>query len=266
MRRAFTILEALLTLAIASTLIVLLVTASGTSFRNFAQTEDTLSSSRHAQLLLSYLKADVALADSPPWSDPTRSALGGTLYPKNWVRLAHAPDRPAPLTLFTHTVREALAPLKPEDPLMAPSTHPYTRVTIARAARVQNAFTWIDEGASGDKDRLRTFVIGVRSGGDVNTVTYTFDPKARSIVRLGPDGKTTIGAGSIVDFSATPYLEVLTPQRPEQPVELLKCWVEVHVEVQAVQKTDPIAKKAVELHTKLYPRHLTAVVRGLSPF
>jgi hypothetical protein len=263
--KGFTVLEALLTLAIASTLIVLLVNASGTSFRNFAQTEDTLSSSRHAQLLLSYLKADLALADAPPHFDPTTSPNTGVLFPKHYVHLAHTVQRPSPLTLFAHTIQQAPAPLKQDDPLATPSTHPLTPVSIGRAARVQNAFAWVDTRPQ-EKDAPRHFQVSVRTGGTVSLVTYTFDPKELVVTRRGPEGQVTIGKGSMREFSATPYLEMLVPQRPEQPVELLKCWVEVHVAVQANQKADPIAKKTVELHTKLFPKHLNAIVRGLSPF
>lgn len=266
MRRGFSIVEALITLAIAATLIVALVMQSGTNFRFFAQGDDTLASARAAQLLVAYLKADVALADSPPHADITVSPGTGAVFPKNWMHAAHQPDG-RELRLFTHTVREAPAPLSSADPIAAkPLTHPLTRLALARGARVQNAMVWIDAGGPKGDPRARHLVLNVRSGAIVQRVTYSYLPPEQVVVRQGPEGTVRIGAGSMTGFSATPYLEWLVPLEPGRPLELLKCWVEVAIEVQAAPKADPINKRAVTIHTRLVPKHLTSVVRGLSPF
>lgn len=265
-RNGFTIVEAMLAVGLSSLIVVLLVTSSGTSFRGFAQTEDTLSSSRHAQLLLAYLKADVALADSPPHADPTTAPGLGPVFPKSWFHLSAMPGRDN-FAIVRYDAEERPQPIPAENPIMrVPQDHPGTRVALARLARIQNAMAWIDPKSAGQSSP--PFLgMTVRNGGAVSGVTYTFDEKEKSVIRSGPEGKVTIGAGSMVDFVATPYIELLIPNPgDDMPLEVLKSWLEVEIKVQAPQKNDPIAKKPVTLKTRLFPRYLHAVVRGLSPF
>lgn len=266
MRRGFSLVEALVALGLASAAIVAVVTQSGLNLRFFTQADDTLASARSAQLLLSYLKADIALADSPPHADITVSPGTGPVFPKNWMHATHAPNA-SELRLFTYTIREGAQPLPSSDPIAAkPITDPLTRLALQRAAQIQNAFAWIDAGGPPTDQRVRQFVVNVRSGAIVQRVTYTYTPADKVVVREGPEGTTRLGAGLIKAFSASPYLEFVVPQEPDRPLELVKCWIEVHLDVRADQKSDPINKRAVVIHTRLVPKHLTSVVRGLSPF
>lgn len=265
-RHGFSIVEALVALAIAATALVLVISQTGMNFRFFAQSDDTLASARAVQLLLSYLKADVAMADSPPHTDITQSPGTGSVFPKNWMHAAHEPGS-GELKLFTHTVRETAQALSTADPIAAkPATDPLTRLALQRAARVQNALAWVDAGGPPTDQRVRHFVLTIRSAAIVQRVTYSYIPPEKVVVRQGPDGTTRIGAGLITDFSASPYLEFLVPRETEKPLELLKCWVEVQIDARADQKTDPLAKRGISVHTRLVPRYLTSVVRGLSPF
>lgn len=264
-RNGFTIVEALLAVGLSSIILVLLVTSSGTSFRGFAQTEDTLSSSRHAQLLLAYLKADIALADSPPHADPASAPGLGPIHPKRYQHLINIPGRDN-LAYLLYQIAEKPEPIPGEHPLMRyPQDHPVTRITLARLARVQNAMAWVDP-KPGDPENKPFLAITVRNGGTVALVTYVHDPKEKAVIRNGPDGKVTIGAGSMTGFVAMPFIELLCPTEANMMPELLKSWLQVDVTVQAPQKADPIAKKPVVLSTRLTPRYLHAVVRGLSPF
>ena len=264
--RGFTILEALITVAIAASLIIGIVTQYGTNFRFFAQTDDTLASARAAQLLLAYLKEDVELADSPGGTtDPQVSPSTGTIYPKNYVHLIHDPDS-AQVLLYVFSMGADGGPLPGGDPITTKAkTDPLTRLALTRTARVQDAMAWVDPASGGDQ-RQRHFVINVRNGAQINQVTYSYLTDLKEVQRKGPDGTVHIGTGAITGFSACPYLEFLVPQPKDKPLELLKCWVEVAIEVQAAQKADPIAKKPVKVHTKLVPRMLIASVRGLSAF
>jgi hypothetical protein len=266
-RAAFTLVEALVTVALSVSVLVLLVGTFGSSVHSFVQGDDTLNSTRHLQLLLSYLKADIGMADAPPNRDLSASPATGNAFPKNVVHLACDPDSDQ-VRLFTHTLVSPPAGVSSANPIASkPPVHPVTRASLARAAWVQNAMVWVDAGRERAAGQPRQFVVNVRAGGTVNRVVYSYDPEARTVVRSGPEGTLAMASGSLQEFACSPYLEfVVAARRPDWPLELLKCWVEVHLKVAAPQKTDRIAKRAVEVRTRIVPRYLAAAIRGLSPF
>jgi len=262
--RGFTIVEALITVALSTTILALLFGTFEFTVNQFIQGDDTLTAGRHSQLLLSYLKADISMADADPKNrDISRSDDTGTTTPKSFVHLAQDPDT-SKLTLFAQTIQTGSTGLSSQDPISTKSqTHPSTRLALARAARIQNAFAWVDPGEKSSSTIPRFFVVNVRKDTGRFRVVYTYWPASRTVQRDGPDGSIRMGQGFVTDFACSPYLEFLVAKsRPDEPLTLLKCWVEVRLQLQAVQKHDRIAKKIVDLNTRIVPRFLNAEVRG----
>src|SRR5262249_23103859 len=130
------------------------------------------------------------------------------------------------------------------------------RTTLDRIARIQNAMVWVEGEKQGEKDGPRHFTLNVRSGGMISQVTYTYIPAARRIERHGPEGVTRVQVPQLVEFSLSPYIEFLVDRQASEPLQLLKCWVEVKIELTEDKKQSPIQKKTVGIHTRIVPKYL----------
>ncbi len=280
-RRAFTLVEALIALVLASILLAGLLSYFGFALQGFAQQEDTLTGSRDAQILLAYLRADINAADG---LDSSATATTGTTFPKSQVHLIQTMGQTG-LQPYIYTRRQEPVVRPGEDPCRDPMTVEARTVawlklldlptddTVAdyvppgqatndllRAINyTMNAAVWI-RPSEPEKDRI--LALNVREGSMTAPVTYVYQPAARRILRKATTGVTVIGDGMVESFSASPYYEFLvTPPPAGSTAELIKVWIELSFSLRAKDDGAKIAKRGLSFSTRILPRYLNEVIK-----
>lgn len=253
-RRGFTLVEGLVSLAVAAGMLLGLVTFFGDFLQRFSHQEDTLSGAHRAQLLLEWLRRDLRDLDGSS-SDP--APLPGEAL---WAHLVHSPGG---ATLDQVLVRGTV----PGGTL--PAAHPAreafrgdgagVRRTRERLARAGDALAWIpEEDGTGGTLRLR-----VRRGGQLQQVRYRFSGPGSGLTREVAGGPPLPLAGaSLQSFRATPSFEILHhPRDPGTPPELVKVWLELGFRLRGDDGGDSgkkITGRTVGFTTRLLPFHLNA--------
>lgn len=272
-RAGFTLVEGLISLAVAALLLVGLVTFFGDFLRRFSHQEDTLSGAHEAQLLLEWLRRDVRHLDGlPPGPGVSASSEIGTTFPAYWVHACHVPGA-TQLQLFARRQARDGDPLSPEHPA-AGLLGPGAEAAAARAqlARIEHAYAWIAEDAE-SRESPQFLVLNVRRGTQLERVVYTYVPGVRGVTRRDAEGREQrFASPTLRRFRATPFVEVVhDPGDPAFVPRIVKTWLEVELEIRS---EDPppgpggpgasgrIAARGVSLSTRLVPFLLNASLKS----
>ncbi len=281
-KQGFTLVEALIALALAGMVIIGFGTYLSSTLQSFTQQEDTLTGSRDAQILLSYLRDDLTAADG---FDSSATLTTGTTFPKSQVHLSHSPNSEA-VQLFIHTrsrepnpppgldpIRDSLPPvprtlawlgvlnLGTDVPLSANLPAGSATNDLLRSLNYgMNAVTW---SRPVQDNEPRFLFINRREGPTLQPVIYTYFPAQKSLRRTGPKGETWLVRDSLRFFSASPYYEfLLFPEDPSRTAELLKVWFELTLVLQAPGDGGKIAKRTLDFSTRITPRYLNSVIKS----
>lgn len=259
--RGFTLVEILMAFLIAGFILTGLIQSFGDAFQRYLASEDTLSDLSESQLLLAHLGADVERCQGEAPPDASVSPGTGTTFPKHVMHLVHAPGA-SRLTAYdvklegTNTGFADGHPLAEHD-VRAPGVIP----VMQRLAWIQNTMAWVQPA---DPKATRYFVIQVADGPLTRRVTYRFEPEAGVVIREDQGREVRIGRGSVREFWAVPYVELLIPPPgPQAAPALLKTWVEVRIVMRAPEESGArIDKRRLELQTRMAPRHFNARLHG----
>lgn len=260
--RGFTLVEILITFLVAGAILTGLIQTFGDTFQRYLASEDKLSDLSETQLLLAHLGADIDRMQGEPPADPSVSPGTGTTYPKHVMHLVHAPDAPR-LTVHDVTLDGSSTGVSGAHPLARYDvSHPGVIPVMQRLAWIQNTMAWVEE-AGGDK-APKAFVLQIADGPLTRRVTYRYEPARGEIVREDQGRELRIGRGSVREFWAVPYVELLIPPPgPEAVPALLKTWVEIRIVMQAPEESGArIDKKRFELQTRMAPRQFNARLHG----
>lgn len=256
-QRGFTLVEAVVALALASILIVGVMSYFGFSLRTITHREDILTASRDVQVLLSYLRMDISAAEGLPGST---DATTGTTYPKLWVHLAHSPDSDL-IHGFTRIEDSPGEPLSPQAPVttnLPPGLA--TERVLTEEALARNAFAWVPRNRPDGPD---FFFVNVRRGPQVVPIVYMFDEAKKTVTRHAPEKTTVIAPPALEGFEAVPTIEFVTfPDQPARTAVLSKVWAEVSIRLRAPQAGKVIASRLVGFSTRIVPIHLNAALKS----
>lgn len=257
-RRAFTLVEGVVTLLIVSILFVGLIGYFGTSVRHWAQQESTLTGSRDAQILIGNLRQDVLMADG---SYDSASSSTGTTFPKRFRFLSHHAGSDA-LAIYDYVKGSDLSPLPGNLPFAGNLPEgARTRSLLEQLRYVENAFAAV--GPAGDGEGPRYFTLNVRDGETFERVTYVYSPEARLVERHGAGRITRIALPSLREFSILPVCEFLTfPGDPGRTAELVKVWLQVRFTLEAPQGGAVIKKRPLQFSTHLTPKYLNGKLKS----
>lgn len=253
-RPGFTLVEILLAMAIASGLVIGLLSFFGDTLQRFVQQEDTLTGVRDLQLLLLHLRRDTEMLDGD--AALSSSSATGTTFPKEYLHVCHdaLSDR---LQIFGFLRRDDLTPIPAADPLALnlPPGRPTERL-MARVAFLENACAWVlPEPGTLLEDQIFRLVLNVRRGGTRDRILYEYRPAARELARLAEGTRRVFGLGTIEGFSARPVLEFITfPDDPGRSAELVRLFIEVSLMIRAEDDGGKMAKRAIPFTTKITPR------------
>ncbi len=260
----FTLVEGVLASLLAGLMMIGIVTWFGDVLQRFSHQEDTLSGAHEAQLLLEWLRRDMAALDGVAASagvPVSSSATTGTTFPKFWVHACHVPGG-SKLLLFPRMRRGEDDPIAPGHPAAAGMAlgNPGAIGLLAQIARLENAFAWV---APDDPDAPRFLTLNLRRDDQLERVVYHYEPAARAIVRVDAAGRRTrIAAPSLAGFMATPYLEIVfDPDDPGFVPRLVKAWLEVRFDIVA-DSGGKIRGRPQVLSTRLFPEFLVASLKS----
>ncbi|MBI2943175.1 MAG: hypothetical protein HYY25_03135 [Candidatus Wallbacteria bacterium] len=254
----------------------------GFTMQGFVQQEDTMTGSRDAQLILSWLRADLTAADG---YDASGTATTGTTFPKSEVHLVQTlgSDR---LAFYIHTraqepivrpgddpVLDAMTPeartgswvrllgLTTDDPIfgyLSPGTAANDFLRVMNYA--MNAASWVHPR---EPDAPRFLNVNVRSGSLTAPASYRFHPVLKRLERSGPNGVTLLGRDDVDYFAVSPFFELFVdPAQPGGPPELVRVWYEIALRMRAQADGAKIAKRTLDFSTRVTPGHLNAAIKS----
>ena len=256
-RRAFTLVEVLLSIVLATMLFGAIFTFFGDTMQRFVQHEDTLTGVRDLQIMLAYLRKDISLLEGTPGLNSS-TAYTGTTYPKEYIHVCHS-TLDTRLHCFRFQRENDDSEIPPIDPLSQnlPETA-RTEQLMEKIAFLENACAWVmPDESSTDGKKIRYLYFNIRRGANKEKILYVFSEKDNSIKRISEKREITFGKGAVVDFTARPMFEFLVfPDDTDKTAKFLKCFFEITLVLQGEADGGKIQKRKLGFTTKITPKYL----------
>ena len=261
--RAFTLVEALLAMLLAGMLFGAIFSFFGDTMQRFVQHEDTLTGVRDLQILLAYLRRDLSMVEGTPGL-ASSSKYTGTTFPKEYIHVCHS-TFDTRLHCFRFQREDDDTEIPPVDPLSQNLPEiPRREKLLERVAFFENACAWVipDEDAQLE-DQKRYLYLNVRQGASREKILYVFSGKKRSVTRITSKRQVEFGKGAIGDFTVRPMIEFLTfPNEDTKCAQLMKCFFEIVIAMQAEADGGRIAKRKMAFTTKVTPKLLNSALKS----
>lgn len=251
-KKGFTIVEILISLLIASIVLITLLTFFGDTFQKFVQHEDTLTSAREMHKLLEYLRKDIEILV------PSGMIKLSDTYPQQRAHIYHTHN--SPILRTYHWTKDSIGePFENTDPIVQnlPSSVETDRL-LSRYSAFASSNTWsIDQSDGEDKKK---FILDLAIQPDpgatsVKTIRYVYDEESKTVTRFEEGKEIIFAKGAIKHFSVIPVYDFYNFQdQPERTIVLNKMFFDIALSIQADKDGGKIVKRSLNIATKACPR------------
>jgi prepilin-type N-terminal cleavage/methylation domain-containing protein len=258
-RKGFTIVEILISLLIASVVLITLLNFFGDTFQKFVQHEDTLTSAREIHKLLEYLRKDIEILV------PGKVRELGIVFPQQVAHLYHSSESDVLRTY--HWTKETMGePFQDTDPIV--NNLPPSKVTdrlLNRYNALSGSCSWsIDESEGQDRKK---FILSFLIQPDPDDpplpklITYVYDELNSTVTRYDEGTMIVFAKEAVSHFSVIPVFDFYNfPGEPEKTIVLNKMFFDILITIKADEDGGKIVKRPVTITTKACPRLINNAV------